>query len=985
MSRTIHIISVLGVVIALMAACTTTSGDNDRTRLDGLDSTFQKIESMSRMQAIVDSAEAAGDNQTLMMALKQLGKLYRNSSRFQDAIATHNRELDIASHLQDTVEMVRALNNVGTNFRRMGVLEEAASYHYQALSYCDKYSRQNDPVMLKNRVVSLNGIGNIYMTIGNYQAADSILRAALAGERRLGSELGQAINLANIGSILEHQGQTDSAWHYYRQSLELNQRAHSDLGVSLCHTHFGELYEKGGQYDQAINEYNEAYDIMQRNSDSWHWLESCVALARVYIKKGDYQRAQSYIRLTDSIANAINSLEHQGQALQLKYQLATLQGDNKRALEYFVQADALEDSVRVHGNSSQMMNARVNYERQRRQAEFDLINRNYESERKLKNIFILTAVLIVLMAAITIAFLLYTLRARRRGELLRQQVEQMRQNFFTNVTHEFRTPLTVIMGLSEQMQHPGTAADQVTHQASIINRQGNNLLQLINQLLDISRVRSEIGEPEWRTGNIVTYVAMLTEAYQILAQQRGIQLNFAAQSNDITMDFAPYYMRRIVGNLVGNSLKFTPDGGTINVTCALTDDQKVQLLVADTGLGIDPDDLPHIFETFYMGKAVGHGDMSSGVGLSLVSQIVSAMDGTIVVHSDVGKGTVFTITLPQKHGHGNWPAMEGESIQAAEVVSTVEDRLNDSENSDDEACRILIVEDHNDVAYYIGTQLQSLYSVYYANNGAEALDKAERLVPDLIITDLMMPEMDGYELCRRVRAHQVLNHIPIIMVTARCSDEDRIRGYELGADAYLEKPFNPDELRMRVATLLDQRHQLRQHFLQQLALATTQTEAMHLADAESSTPRALVAASLPPVEAPTQPVADSSETPNEVKPVQNIKVITEGEQEFIKQLLLLVDQAMAEHRVDLEAIAAQLAMTTGQLRRKVHAITGKTPLNYINELRMARAAHLLATDPDLNVGDVADRCGYDDLAYFARQFKQYHQMTPSQYRTSANG
>ncbi len=983
MPRTTHFIVLLGIVI-IMAACTATGGDSDRTRLDGLDSTFQKIESVTRMQAIVDSADAADDKQVLMMALKQLGKLYRNNSRFQDAITTHSRELDIASRLKDTVEMVRALNNLGTNFRRMGILEEATSYHYQALSCCDKYSRQDDPIMLKNRVVSLNGIGNIYMTMGNYQAADSILRAALAGERRLGSELGQAINLANIGSILERQGQRDSAWLYYRQSLELNRRAHSDLGVSLCHTHFGELYEKDGQYDQAINEYNQAYSIMQRNSDSWHWLESCVALARVYIKKGDYPRAQSYIRLTDSIATAINSLEHQGQALQLKYQLSALQGDSKQALEYFVQADALEDSVRVHGNSSQMMNARVNYERQRRQAEFDLINRNYESERKLKNIFILTAVLIVLMAATAIAFLLFTLRARRRGELLRQQVEQMRQNFFTNVTHEFRTPLTVIMGLSQQMQHPGTTADQVTHQASIINRQGNNLLQLINQLLDISRVRSEIGEPEWRTGNIVTYVSMLTEAYQILAQQRGIQLNFAAQSNDIVMDFAPYYMRRIVGNLVGNSLKFTPDGGTINVTCALNADQNVQLQVADTGRGIAPDDLPHIFEAFYMGKAVSHGDMSTGVGLSLVSQIVSAMQGTIVVHSDVGKGTVFTVTLPQKHGHGNWPAMEGENIQPAEVVSTVEDRLSDSDNSDDEACRILIVEDHNDVAYYIGTQLQSLYSVYYASNGAEALAKAERLVPDLIITDLMMPEMDGYELCRRVRAHQVLNHIPIVMVTARCTDEDRIRGYELGADAYLEKPFNPDELRMRVATLLDQRHQLRQHFLQQLALVTTQGETVQLAEDDSSMPDAIEPASLPPVVPPAQAASADVEEPKAAEPKQNIKVITQGEQEFIKQLLLLVDQAMAEHRVDLEAIASQLAMTSAQLRRKVHAITGKTPLNYINELRMARAAQLLVDEPDLNVGDVADRCGYDDMAYFARQFKQYHQMTPSQYRSSTN-
>ncbi len=992
MLRTVHRIGLFVMLVACVCwSCGHHVATHDRTRLDDLDSAFQQVGSIERMRTLVDSLGRVGDLPGQMLALKQLGKLYRNNSRFQEAITAHTREFDIARQLKDTVEVARALNNLGTNFRRMGILEEATSYHYQALSYCDKYSRQDDPVMLKNRVVSLNGIGNIYMTMGNYQAADSVLRAALAGERRLSSELGQAINLANIGSILEHQGQNDSAWTYYRQSLELNKQAGSQLGISLCHTHFGQLYEKTGQLQRAVDEYEQAYQIMHHSSDSWHWMESCAALARVHIKLGDYVSAQRYIALTDSIANAIHSLEHQGTVYQLKYQLAARQGDSRQALRYFQLADALEDSVHATGLSSQMQNARVDYERQRRQAEFDLINRNYENERKLKNIFILTAVLIVLMAAITIAFLLFTLRTRRRGELLRQQLEQMRTNFFTNVTHEFRTPLTVIMGLSQQMQSPDTTLDQARNKANIINRQGNNLLQLINQLLDISRVRSEIGDPEWRTGNIVTHLAMLIEAYQVLAAQQGINLQFAAQCRDIDMDFAPYYMRRIVNNLVGNALKFTPRGGTISVTCGLTGDDQVRLTVADTGRGIAPDDLPHIFEPFYMGHAVSHGDMSTGVGLALVSQIVAAMHGTIVVHSDVDKGSVFTVTLPRKHGEGGWARLDDIDV-AAPVVSNVEATLADTVAGDDDQCRILIVEDHNDVAYYIGEQLRHNYGIYYAGNGIEALDKAEQLVPDLVITDLMMPQMDGYELCRRIRAHRVLNHIPVIMVTARCTDEDRIRGYELGADAYLEKPFNPDELRMRVAALLDQRRQLRQHFLQQLGVAATQAEGAESVEGASAQ-RDFVqpgqSGGTEPDSHPEpghNPSSDSQPEPA-VEPAnaprQNIRVITQGEQEFMKSLLQLVEQALSNHRVDLEQMAAQLAMTSTQLRRKVHAITGKTPINYINDLRMSRAAQLLA-NLDLTVGDVADRCGYDDLAYFSRQFKQYYGKTPSQYRSGLN-
>jgi len=973
--RVQHIALVIVLAACVLVACSHGPSMPDRGRLDRLDSAYQQVASVDRMVQIVDSVERDGDQPALMLALKQLGKLYRNNSRFQDAIDVHNREFDLACRLKDTVEITRALNNLGTNFRRMGILEEATGYHYQALSYCDMYGRQDDPVMLKNRVVSLNGIGNIYMTMGNYQAADSVLRAALDGERQLQSELGQAINLANIGSILEHQGHTDSAWVYYRQSLAMNQRAGSELGIALCHTHFGELHEKAGDYDRAIDEYRQAYDIMRGSSDSWHWMESCAALARVSISRGDYAQASRYISLTDSIATAINSLEHQGLANQLKYQLALRQGDSNKALQYFRQADAIEDSVRATGNSSKIQNARVAYERQRRQAEFDLINRNYENERKLNFIVTFTAVVIVLLAVLSIVFLVYTLKSRRRAERLREQLVQMRANFFTNVTHEFRTPLTVIMGLSDQLQRPAASPEQVVQQATIINRQSNNLLQLINQLLDISRVDNEIGAADWRTGNLVPYLSMIVEAYQVLAQQQGITLHFAAQRQDITMDFAPYYMRRIVNNLVGNAIKFTGQGGVINVTCGLQGDDHVQLIVADNGQGIDPADLPHIFEPFYMGRAVSHGDMSTGVGLSLVNQIVSAMQGSIVVHSDQGKGTVFTVTLPRQHGPGGWTPLD-DSVAAPAPVSSVETVLADTVPDDDDTCRILIVEDHNDVAYYIGEQLRAQYGVYYASNGDEALVKAEQLVPDLVITDLMMPGIDGYELCARIRQHPVLNHVPVIMVTARCTDEDRIRGYERGADAYLEKPFNPDELRMRVATLLEQRRQLHRHFLQQLSIATLQSEApQHPVDEGAHQSGDRVAGAQP---------QDGAVPEAAGKSAPDLRAITPGEQQFMTRLLQLVEQAMASHHVDLEQMASSLAMTSTQLRRKVHAITGKTPINYVNELRMQRAAQLLH-DLDLNVGDVADRCGYDDMAYFSRQFKQFHGVTPSQYRAGIKG
>ena len=369
------------------------------------------------------------------------------------------------------------------------------------------------------------------------------------------------------------------------------------------------------------------------------------------------------------------------------------------------------------------------------------------------------------------------------------------------------------------------------------------------------------------------------------------------------------------------------------------------IYVVDTGVGIDAGDLPHIFDTFYQGENNGGSDTGSGIGLSLVKQMTECMYGHIKVESRLGEGTKFMITLPLQHGNSLWEkylpdeksdffqplSVNGGGVMLAEdydVERAGENReINDSMHSS-----ILIVEDNEDVSYYIDQLLKKDYHLLYARNGNEGLEKAKEYMPDLILTDLMMLEMDGYELCREIRHSDILNHIPIIIITAKSEEEDRVRGLDTGADAFLQKPFNADELKVRIVKLLEQRRLLREKYSHALHEGTDQAVELSVAD-----------------------------------------------QEFLTRLNDLIYSLMGHHNLNSDLLANKMCMSLSQLNRKVKAITGFSSSGYILQMRMDKAKRLLAST-NTPVGDIAMKCGFPEISYFSRMFKQTFQMTPSQYR-----
>lgn len=777
---------------------------------------IKKVQHIDSFAPLQKQLEAEGDLFGSIVTLREWGKWLRNESKFDQALDIHNKGLRQAEAIGDTIEWVQALNNMGTNYRRLGLLDVAQGYHYSAWKMSEA-SSDTSALTKKNRVVSLNGLGNIYMTLGNFQRADSVLRLALKGEKALKSDFGQAINYANIGSIFEKKNQLDSAWVYYRKSMELNEKVNSPLGISLCHTYFGSLYEKEKDYNKAYDEYQIAFEVMKTSKDEWHALTPLLALAHLDCVIEDPDKALEKVQKAETIATKINSQEHLAEIHDLYYQIYRLKGDYQKALDHHVLASSLKDSVAGAEKMNRIQNISLNIERKRQSDMLKNSERELLKERTRKQIIFTIASLVVFFLVIMLLLLNYIQRIRARNYKNMKKMNEIRENFFTNITHEFRTPLTVILGLSKDICTNELPLDRIREKALVIERQGKNLLTFINQLLDISKVKSSVGDPDWRHGNMTAYLTMIIESYRDYAAERKVELQFISKKVG-EMDFVPDYINKIMNNILSNAFKFTPSYGTITVS-VWQEGQELKIDISDTGCGIAPEALPHLFELFYQAEG-GTKVIGSGIGLTLVKQIIDFLNGTISVESTLGRGTTFHLSLPIRQGEKLHTAITLLEEANTPMLPKEEKALEDSQvtEEEDDSLRILIIEDNSDVANYIGDQLSKTYAIFYAKNGKEGLEKAQELVPDVIITDLMMPEMDGLEVCRRVRANEIISHIPIIIITAKITETDRVKGLEAGADAYLAKPFNSEELLMRVEKLLEQRRLLRKKYAQIVSL-----------------------------------------------------------------------------------------------------------------------------------------------------------------------
>lgn len=541
----------------------------------------------------------------------------------------------------------------------------------------------------------------------------------------------------------------------------------------------------------------------------------------------------------------------------------------------------------------------------------------------------------------------------KQSEMARiQELAEMKSRFYTNITHEFRTPLTVILGMADQIE--AKPADHFRTGLDMIRQNGNRLLQLVNQMLNLSKLEAGVMPVHYVQGDIVPYLLSIIEPYQRLAEGQNRRIQLVDWPEKLELDFDPEKLESLLGNLLSNAIKHTPNGSEIAVKVGVAEGdweedvfwfslfgrempgKRWQFCVKDNGNGIAEGELNRIFDRFYQvdskkNEADTNHTHGTGIGLAVVKELLRLLGGNLFVKSTVGEGTEFRVYLPFTNAAKPTPAAISVPFPTPLEFDSDEDTHAISEAFNKKHLHILIVEDNSGVVQYLRSILAGDYQLGVAVNGQEGIDKALETIPDLIISDVMMPQKDGFELCQTLKKDFRTSHIPIILLTAKADLESKLIGLEYGADAYMTKPFNSRELRTRVRKLIELRDALREKY------------------------RAMP------------------------EPVSEAPAIEGPDDEFFHKLM----NAIAAHSSDEEFHAAQLCQQLGisrvQLFRKLKALTGTSASQFVRAYRLNKAKAML-TNTGLNISEIAFEVGFKDPAYFTRAFTREFGVAPSALR-----
>ncbi len=529
----------------------------------------------------------------------------------------------------------------------------------------------------------------------------------------------------------------------------------------------------------------------------------------------------------------------------------------------------------------------------------------------------------------------------KRTKLIREQADELKElnqvksRFFANISHELRTPLTLILGPIEDLLN-NQQSGVIGKRLQMIHNNAKRLLKLINQLLDLSKIEDGKLELKAAQYDLIPFCRGLVMSFESFAEQRGIDLKFQAPSEEVFLYFDRDKLERILINLLSNALKFTPEGGLV-VTKISKKEERAVIEVKDTGIGIHPDQLPHIFDRFYQAdNSDTRAFEGTGIGLALTKDLVELHSGTIQVDSRKGKGSTFTVHFPFGKEH-----LKDEQIVVAQQNLTAQPDLSlepelkisptSVDTEDVQGKLVLVVDDNREMREYIGMHLSSEFKILEAKDGEDGWQLALEKLPDLIISDVMMPRVSGYDLCKKLKADLRTTHIPVILLTAKAGIDEKLKGLSLHADDYLVKPFNANELGLRVSNLIASRLQLQKRFADKVVFQ-----------------------------------------PKEV-------AVTPQEEVFLNNIIETIEKYIDDSQFGVDQFGRELGLSRSQLNRKMQALVNRSPNQFIRSYRLEKAKQLI----EKNAGTIAEisyDVGFSSPSYFSKCFQEEFGFTPKEFK-----
>jgi signal transduction histidine kinase/DNA-binding response OmpR family regulator len=789
-------------------------------------------------------------------------------------------------------------------------------------------------------------MAGIYVSLKDFARAQEYMNKVLALGETNKNLLDYSEVYFNMGFMTIRQNKFEEGIRWINKALPFFEARNDYYTQASCYIFLAKAKQELGDAKAALLDYKKS---IQFNKVSNHpraasnFATAHEGLGALYIKQKEYGKASLHL---DTSYWAARQIKSTNMVIKIYHDRALVSeglGNLTEALKFERLHKELSDSVFNNEKSNQLAEAQTKYEMEKKEQEIELLEERASIQTLWRNS--LVAGLLLTLSAAVVIYALQRSRARKAKLLLEtqqllnhqmQEADKIKSRFFANISHEFRTPLTLIISPIEEKLSAKDIPQKEKISFQSIRRSANRLLELVNQLLELSKLESGFMKLQLQPGNLHHFIMPILSSFDSLADVGQVRYTKEVRSSEAAVLFDGDKLEKILSNLLSNAFKFSPKGAKIEVKILAADKGKsIELTVEIKNFGavIPPDNLNKIFEPFFQGDNITtRGVPGTGLGLSLVKELVKLHGGDIRATSTDAEGTLFAVKILLDKTEMPAIAKVMEKEEAVFISEAHEDNL--ATEFTDAKETILIVEDNMDVRNLIRHGLEMHYNILEASTGKEGVDIALEKSVDMVVSDVMMPLMSGVELCHLLKNDERTSHLPIILLTARADHESKLEGLSTGADDYVVKPFNMQELQARISNLIAQRKKLIQKYDKQIVVQ-----------------------------------------PHEI-------TVTPMDERFLQKAIQLVEDNLDNTTFTSEKMSDGIGMSRASLHRKIKAITGQTTSEFIQDFRLRRAAVLIEKKTD-TVSQIAYQVGFNDHSYFTKCFKKKFGKVPKEFGTHA--
>lgn len=784
--------------------------------------------------------------------------------------------------------VIRSYALIGEAYQKQNKMKEAIASYQEGLKLAEKHNEKS----LAGTIY--NGIGTCYFYLNDPKKAEYYLQRAALAKKEANDYQYYSFIAANLAALQIMNQSFDDAIKTLKEAEKTLLKNKQENYLATVYNSLGAAYQ-GIKSDSCVYYYEKGLQLSQKNKDYLNMMTTHQNLGDYYLEKKNFPKAIEYMKN----AIAINEKRPEDQYKPALYErigiLYESMGDFKNAYHYKKLENETRQRLLAITNKKEIEELEIKYQSEKKEKELQLHKHEIEKAKNQQIWLLFGGISLFLIAG----FITYLIFQRRK---ITQKFEQEKLRLFENIVHDIKTPLTLIDGPIQMMKEHPEAPHQ--EQLLLMERNSKKLMGLVNELLDTSKLQKGSFQLHYTAGNLDDFIENNIESFAGEAKSKDIHIHFVKNNAEKLYSFPANALEKILFNLIGNAVKYCPSKSEIQVKSQI-ENNKLIIHVGDNGPGIPKNEQEKIFRRFFRGKQTS-GINGTGIGLSLVKELLDLVKGTIDLQSNTA-GTRFAVTLP---------------IQEFAVADTAV--------QNEGTPTLLLAEDDADTAAFTISILKDSFNVLHAKNGQQALQLIAENLPDIVLSDIMMPEKDGIELLHEIRTDELTSHLPVVLFSAKASLENRLKGLQHGADAYISKPFSPEELKLTVQNLFATVQRNKEAY----------KEAIH-----------------------------SEKTFEERIKSQNA---------YINKIISCIINNIDNQDYSVTELSNDMAVSRSQLHRKLTALTGFSATNFISMIRLEKAKDLLLNNEG-NITEIAYKCGFNSQSYFTKSFTEYFGKSPSQF------